>query len=106
MNIHKERKDIVFMNFTAKWCLTCKVNEYMVLNTNKFKEFIRQNDIALLKADWTKRGPEIQKFLLTHGHVGIPAYFLQDKKGNIIKLGEIITINKIKRNIAKLQKSE
>ena len=86
------------MNFTAKWCLTCKANEQLVFDTAKFKNFIRRKKKTLLRADWTRRDPEIESFLKSHGYVGIPAYFIQKPSGELLNLGEFITFPKIKRH--------
>jgi thiol:disulfide interchange protein DsbD len=91
--------ETVFIDFTAKWCFTCKVNEKLVLDTNSFKELVQDKNIKLLLGDWTKYDPVIGAFLKKHGYVGVPAYFIQKPDGTLIKLGETITLGKIKENI-------
>ncbi|MCO4755779.1 MAG: thioredoxin family protein, partial [Bacteriovoracaceae bacterium] len=49
----------VFIDFTADWCLTCKVNEKLVLNTDRFSKLVQDNNIKLLLGDWTKRDEKI-----------------------------------------------
>ena len=88
---------LTFIDFTAKWCFTCKVNEKLVLDTDEFRELVKQHNIKLLLADWTKRDKQIGKWLKEHGKAGVPAYFILDKKGKLYGLGETITINKIKK---------
>lgn len=99
MDEYKKNQEIVFIDFTAKWCFTCKVNEKLVLDTNNFKEFVRDNNLKLLIGDWTKRDVVIGNFLLKQGLVGVPAYFIQKKDGTLISLGETITLQKIKENL-------
>jgi thiol:disulfide interchange protein DsbD len=89
----------VFIDFTAKWCLTCKVNESLVLKTDSFKELAKKYEMELLLADWTKRDQSITDFLLANGKVGVPAYFIIDKKGKLIDLGETISIGEIEQNL-------
>lgn len=91
--------ELIFIDFTAKWCFTCKINEKLVLNTNSFKELVKERKVRLLLADWTKRDPVITKFLRSQNLVGVPAYFIQTKDGKLINLGETITIGKIKENL-------
>ena len=55
--------------------------------------------MELLLADWTKRDQSITDFLLANGKVGVPAYFIIDKKGNLIDLGETISIGEIEQNL-------
>lgn len=86
----------VFINFTAKWCITCKVNKKIVLESDGFSDLIAQNNIKLLEGDWTKRDEEITEFLQSYGIVGVPAYFVKTKSGEIKNLGETISLSKIK----------
>lgn len=96
MEYYKKLKKPVFIDFTAKWCFTCKVNEKLVLETKTFKEFIKENNIKLLLADWTKRDLAIGKWLQKNGKVGVPAYFVIRMDGTLVDLGETISISEIK----------
>lgn len=94
----KELKgETVFIDFTAKWCFTCKVNEKLVLETDDFRALVRDQNLKLLLGDWTKYDPVIGDFLKKNGLVGVPAYFIQKPDGSLINLGETITIGKIKK---------
>ncbi|MFT7246871.1 MAG: thiol:disulfide interchange protein, partial [Candidatus Azotimanducaceae bacterium] len=64
----------VFVNFTAAWCVTCKVNEAVALSTPAVIEAFAQNDIRYLKGDWTNEDPEISRKLAEHGRSGVPLY--------------------------------
>jgi thiol:disulfide interchange protein len=94
----KEKKS-VFLDFTAKWCFTCKVNEKLVIDTDGFKKLVKENNLTLLLGDWTQYDASIGEFLKKNGHVGVPAYFIQKPDGTLIKLGETITLGKIKSNL-------
>ncbi len=96
MNEHKANRQQVFIDFTAKWCFTCKVNERLVLDTEEFKKFVTENNLKLLIADWTKRDEVIGSFLKENGLVGVPAYFIQKEDGTLVSLGETISIDRIK----------
>jgi len=87
---------VVFIDFTAKWCLTCKVNEKLVLNTDDFKNLVKEKNLALLLADWTKRDQTITNWLFSKGKVGVPAYFIINREGEMFDLGETISIDEIK----------
>lgn len=89
----------VFMDFTAEWCLTCKVNKKLVLETDSFKAFTEKNGLVLMRADWTKRDDHITKFLMANGAAGVPAYFVQKPSGEIVALGETISIGKIEPHL-------
>jgi len=72
----------VFVDFTAAWCLTCQVNKRTVLNTDAVQQAFEARDVALLKADWTNRDPEITKALRSHGRSGVPVYVLYAGDGS------------------------
>jgi suppressor for copper-sensitivity B len=46
----------VMVDFTADWCLTCKVNEKTALNTAKTLSLVNSQDIVVIKADKTNEG--------------------------------------------------
>ena len=89
----------VFIDFTAQWCFTCKVNEKLVLETSGFRQLVQSKGIKLLLADWTKRDAAIASFLQRHGYVGVPVYFIQKPDGQLISLGEIITLQEIAQHL-------
>ncbi len=88
-----------FINFTASWCLTCKVNKKLVLSSSDFKSYIESKNVELLEGDWTKRDTDISSFLAKYNIYGVPAYFIQKPNGEIISLGETISLSKIKEHI-------
>ena len=90
----------VFVDFTAKWCLTCKVNKKLVLNTDAFADLVSEFDITLMQADWTKRDDYITQFLKRYNLVGVPAYFLKTPEGEVISLGEIVSIQGLKAKLS------
>jgi thiol:disulfide interchange protein DsbD len=97
MKTLQDSKKLTFIDFTAKWCITCKVNEKLVLDTKSFSNLVKERDINLLLGDWTKRDPVIGKWLKSQGFVGVPAYFVINTQGELIKLGETITLGELKR---------
>ena len=66
----------VFVDFTADWCLTCKVNERVVLDVEEILEAFEQRGVTLLRADWTRRDPEITAALESFAWSGVPLYVL------------------------------
>jgi suppressor for copper-sensitivity B len=67
---------LVFVDVTADWCFTCKVNERLVLDTPEVAEAFEAHGVVPMKADWTNRNDEIATFLAEHGRYGIPFYLL------------------------------
>ena len=64
----------VFLDFTADWCLTCKSNEKLFLNTPEVKNKFRELKVVTMKADWTTQDPDITKILHRFGRSGVPLY--------------------------------
>ena len=64
----------VFVDVTAKWCITCIANENTVLFTDRMSTEFEDRDITYMIADWTEYDPEIAKFIEKHGRTGIPLY--------------------------------
>jgi thiol:disulfide interchange protein DsbD len=76
----------VLVDFTADWCVTCKVNEARVMGTAPVVEAIRQSGVVTLKADWTHRARsvEVTRMLdvLGSGQVPVIAVFSADDPNN------------------------
>jgi len=66
----------VFVDFTADWCLTCKVNERLVFDRQEIVDFFKTNHIRMLKGDWTRQDPAITQFLSRYQRVGVPFYIV------------------------------
>jgi thiol:disulfide interchange protein DsbD len=66
----------VFVNFTADWCVTCKVNEGVALSSQAVADAFRRSEVAYLKGDWTRRDAVIADALAAHGRSGVPLYLV------------------------------
>ncbi len=71
----------VFVNYTAAWCVSCQVNDRVVLSTRPVVEAMKRNGVAYLKADWTKRDPVIAAELARYGRAGVPLYLVYGADG-------------------------
>ena len=81
----------VFLNFTADWCITCKVNEAIVLNQTSIKSALKSKNIVYLKADWTRKDAAIADKLAEYGRTGVPLYLLFSPGGVPTILPELLT---------------
>ncbi len=66
----------VFVDFTASWCLSCQVNERVVLSQPSVQKAFQDGNVALLRADWTRHDEAITQALTALGRSGVPAYAL------------------------------
>ncbi|MBX3166093.1 MAG: thioredoxin family protein [Candidatus Eremiobacteraeota bacterium] len=81
----------VFIDFTAAWCINCKVNERLTLADASVIQAFQDGKVVTLKADWTQRDETIGKFLATFGRTGVPFYVYYPPNGEPRPLPEAIT---------------
>ncbi len=81
----------VFVNLTAAWCITCKVNERAALSSEAFHADLAARSITYLVGDWTNQDPEITALLEQHGRAGVPLYLAYPPDGPAIVLPQILT---------------
>ncbi len=85
-------KGPVFVNFTADWCITCKVNEVVAIATDDTKAVFEELGVRYLKADWTLEDPRITASLARYGRVGVPLYLVYHKGSKVpMILPQILT---------------
>jgi thiol:disulfide interchange protein DsbD len=71
----------VFVNMTAAWCITCKLNEQVALASERVARAFAEGGFVYLKGDWTNRNPEITRFLQDFGRSGVPLYVVYPGDG-------------------------
>ncbi len=95
--------DPVFVDFTAAWCLSCQVNERVVLHSNDVESLLVKDHVQLLKADWTQYDPVITRELAALGRSGVPTYVIYPpgKVSNPDVLPELLTKDLVLRQLKK-----
>ncbi|NQW09607.1 MAG: thioredoxin family protein [Alphaproteobacteria bacterium] len=63
---------VVLVDVTADWCLTCRVNKKLVLDTQPVAGLLASGEVAAVRADWTNPDPIIATYLASFGRYGIP----------------------------------
>lgn len=82
----------VFVDLTAAWCLTCKVNEWGALAAPRVKRALDEAEVIKLRGDWTNRDPEVTALLGEYGRIGVPLYLYFPKGETSAKiLPQILT---------------
>jgi thiol:disulfide interchange protein DsbD len=71
----------VFVDFTAAWCVTCQVNKLGALADNRVRSAFAENNVVLLRADFTNRDPVIAQVLADYGAPGVPFYLMYPAGG-------------------------
>lgn len=69
---HVRDGKLVFVDVTADWCITCKVNKKIVLDRDPVAGFLKRDDVVAMRADWTLPNPDIAAYLASFGRYGIP----------------------------------
>lgn len=77
-SIH-EKGQPVFVDFTARWCITCQVNKKLVLENEDVINALKKHNVALIRADWTHYEPIITEALAAYGASSIPLYVYYPK---------------------------
>ncbi|MCG8462638.1 MAG: thioredoxin family protein [Holophagales bacterium] len=86
-----EENRMVFVDFTADWCLTCKANERLVLETPEVAGAFDDRGVVAMKADWTNRDDTIAEFLSRYGRSAVPFYLLYRPGQEPHVFGELLT---------------
>jgi thiol:disulfide interchange protein DsbD len=70
----------IFVNMTAAWCITCKLNEQVALSDKKVTRLFKEKEIIHLEGDWTNYDPEITSYLNEFKRSGVPLYVYYPKR--------------------------
>lgn len=89
----------VFLDVTADWCVTCKVNERLILETEEIRAAFARHRVVAMKADWTNRDDRIGAFLAAHGRYGIPFYMLYRPGAEPLVYPELLTRDLVVRGL-------
>jgi thiol:disulfide interchange protein len=81
----------VFVWFTADWCLSCKVNESVAIERDATRDAFRKAGVIAIEGDWTRRDPEITRFLTAHGAAGVPLYLWYSPGAEARQLPQVLT---------------
>jgi thiol:disulfide interchange protein DsbD len=83
----------VFIDFTAAWCLSCQVNERLVLKSADVENALLKDGVVTMKADWTNEDPVITAKLASLGRSSVPTYVLYSANAGSVPdvLPELLT---------------
>jgi len=84
----------VLVEFTADWCINCKVLERTVLDARQVTRTAQAVDLVTLRGDLTRPDERLQQLLRRLGGAGLPYAVVLDSDGNISrKLPDLFTID-------------
>jgi len=96
------RGQVVFVDVTASWCLTCQVNERLVLDQPDVKAALGAGGVVAMRADWTRPDPAIAAYLKRYGRYGIPFNMVYGPGApDGVALSEVLTSAAVEAALAK-----
>ncbi|WP_017446508.1 protein-disulfide reductase DsbD family protein [Gayadomonas joobiniege] len=100
----RQDNQIILVNMTADWCITCKVNEQTAFNTEAFKNAIKVENVHYMVGDWTNKDEHIFKFLTEYNRAGVPLYvlYIGNKREQI--LPQLLTSKQVVNALNQAQK--
>lgn len=101
----RAKREPVFIDFTAAWCVSCKVNELVALSPNAVVAEFKRKKVRLVKGDWTTNDPQITEALRQFGRSGVPYYVLYYYDGRaeqVLSLPEVLLPNTVLDALAKI----
>ncbi len=95
----RNQNQVVLVNMTADWCITCKVNEQVALNSEEFSQLMAHPDVHYMVGDWTNKNQPIFDYLKSYQRSGVPLYVVYAGTKNATVLPQILTPDIVKTAI-------
>ena len=92
----------VFVDFTAAWCVTCQYNKRTTLADERVLGDVAGKNVALLRADWTRRDPAVTQALAALGRNGVPVYAIHKNGQPVQVLTEVLSVEEVRTALAAL----
>ena len=100
-----DKNNLIFVDFTADWCVTCKFNKFTTLQNQNVIEYFLENDVKLIRGDWTKKDEKILKFIKKYERFGVPVNIIysENMKDGFV-LPEILSKSIVIDNFERIKK--
>ena len=93
-----QNNEYIFINITADWCLTCKINRIFLLESRKVQTLFKRYNTQLIEADWTHANKAVSTLMQQYHSHAVPTYILfTPTYKNGIKLSEIPPYDEISK---------
>jgi suppressor for copper-sensitivity B len=93
--------EVVFVDVTADWCLTCKANKTLVIDREPVRSALDTPGVTAMQADWTRPDTRISRYLESFGRYGIPFNAVYGPSApNGIVLSELLTTEDVMNALA------
>ena len=95
----RRNDQVVLVNMTADWCITCKVNEHVALKTQAVEEMLKEENVHYLVGDWTNKNDSIFAYLKAFQRVGVPLYVIYAGDDYVKVLPQVLTPDIVVNNL-------
>jgi thiol:disulfide interchange protein DsbD len=82
--------------------VTCQYNKSTTLSNPALLAEMASRNVALLRADWTRRDPAITAALQRLGRSGVPVYVMYQQGRAPVVLSELISVQDVREVLARL----
>lgn len=91
----RDSDQVVVINMTADWCITCKVNEQVAFSSDELRQALQQEKVNYMVGDWTNKNDEILQYLTQYERAGVPLYVVYAGNKQQQVLPQILTPNTV-----------
>lgn len=88
-------RDPIFVEMTAAWCITCKVNHALAIDVPSTHRLFTEKNVQYFIGDWTNQDPDITDYLNDFGRSGVPIYVYYGPRGSDKKRPEPVLLPQI-----------
>ncbi|MDT0594892.1 protein-disulfide reductase DsbD family protein [Glaciecola petra] len=100
----KDDGQVVVVNMTADWCITCKVNEHVAFADSTVQDALAQENVHYMVGDWTNKNQPILDYLTEYKRAGVPLYVVYAGNKSEQVLPQILTPNIVIESIQQAKK--
>lgn len=98
--------ELVFIDFTASWCTTCKVNEATAIHTDSSSALFAKLGVLAVKADYTLKNDKISAWLQRFDEPSVPLYVVipPGRPAEAFKLTPLISEDDVRDGVCRAKK--
>lgn len=89
----------IYVDFTASWCITCQLNKKIVFSSQEVLDEINNQNIALVRADWTSKDAVITDALAAFGKASVPLTVIYKPNGSVRILPSLLTAGTVLKQL-------